>query len=310
MKRFYKILGACSGWGAQIRDCEQGPEVLLEAGLFEDLKAAGLPIGQAEMIHPRQKAAEVHIPLPRSLPLIHEFNLRLAQAVSRTIDQGEFPLVFGGDHANAVGVWNGVRSARLKRSPLPMGLIWIDAHMDGHIPETSPSGAWHGMPVASLLGYGEPEMACLLGNRPVLSPEHLVFIGVRSFEEGEAALLEKLNVKIYFIEEVKRRGLETVIQEALQRVTKNTGGFGVSLDLDVVDPQDAPGVGSPEPGGVGAEELLSALPLLGQDPRLLALEMVEYNPLRDIGFKTRDLIRDVLKSSFLETVTYSGFERF
>src|SRR5579872_3164113 len=158
MKRLYRLLGACSGWGAQIRSCEQGPQALLDAKVFENLKYEGFPIEEIEMLFPLKLAKDEKIPLPRSLPLIHEFNLRLAKAVSRSMEKGMFPIAIGGDHSNAVGMWNGVRDALLKKNVLPMGLIWIDAHMDGHVPETTPSGAWHGMPVANLLGYGETRL--------------------------------------------------------------------------------------------------------------------------------------------------------
>ncbi len=296
MKRLYRLLGACSGWGAQIRSCELGPQALLDAKVFENLKYEGFPIDEIEMLLPLKMAKDEEIPLPRSLPLIHEFNLRLAKAVARTIEQGRFPLTIGGDHSNAVGMWNGVRDALMQKSPLPMGLIWIDAHMDGHIPETTPSGAWHGMPVANLLGFGETRLSQLIRKEPVLLPENLVYIGVRSYEEGEAALLESLKVKIYFIDEVKKRGLETVVREAMERITAKTGGFGVSLDLDAIDPEEAPGVGSPEPNGLSSRELLSALPFLAKDPRLVGFEMVEYNPERDAKEKTQHLIFEILKT--------------
>jgi len=294
-KRLYRFLGACSGWGAQIRSCELGPQALLEANLFEKLKSDGIQIEEIEMLFPLKMANEEAIPLPQCLPLIHEFNLRLARAATETMERGQFPIAFGGDHSNAVGMWNGVRRALLKKTSLPMGLLWIDAHMDGHIPETTPSGAWHGMPNANLLGYGKTCLSQLLQQQPVVSPENLVLIGVRSFEEGEAALLEKLKVKIYFIEEVKKRGLKVILEEALPRVAANTAGFGVSLDLDVIDPQEAPGVGSPEPGGMSAKELLSVLPMLGKHPNLVGFEMVEYNPERDLNSKTLELVYQILK---------------
>lgn len=294
MQRHYRFLGACSGWGAQIRSCESGPQDLIK-GLIEGKVFPVLTDNQIEMLFPLKRAKDVAVPLAQSLPLIHEFNLRLAVAAARAIDQGEFPFSIGGDHSNAVGMWNGVRRALLKKTSQPLGLIWIDAHMDGHVPETTPSGAWHGMPAASLLGYGEGRLAQLTQKEPVLLPENLVYIGVRSFEEGEAALLEKLKVKIYFIDEVKERGLETVLKEAVERIAPRTGGFGISLDIDAIDPEDAPGVGSPEPGGISGQELLAALPRFVKDPRLVGFEMVEYNPDRDIGNKTQNLIFELLK---------------
>jgi len=290
MQRIYRFLGACSCWGAKIRTCEEGPQDLLNAKIFERLEKDGVRISEVKMIFPKKMASSGEIPLSESLPLIHEFNLRLAKLIAETIGKGEFPVAIIGDHSNAVGMWNGV-----KKSQSPLGLLWIDAHMDAHTPQTTPSGAWHGMPLAALLGFGDPKMAHLLGAKPVLLPEHVAVIGVHSFEKGEMELLQKLKVKIYFIEEVKRRGFATVFQEAIERVSHNVAGFGVSIDMDAIDPEDAPGVGSPEPGGIRAEELLSALPILKKHPQMVGFEIAEYNPTRDVDHKTRELIYQILK---------------
>jgi len=283
----YRFIGACSGWGAQVRSCEKGPQDLLDARIFEKLE------GEVKMLYPREKASDSDISFSDSLPLIHDFNLRLARSVKGVVERGVRPIVVAGDHSCAIGTWNGVYEG--KKSSLPMGLLWIDAHMDSHTPETTPSGAWHGMPLAALLGFGVPEMAQLLHVKPVLLPEHVAVIGVRSFEEGEKKLLERLNVKVYYIEEVKKRGLSTVLEEAILRVNRGTVGFGVSIDVDVLDPKEAPGVGSPVKEGVQPDELLSVLPMLNQHPKLLGVEVVEYNPERDVDHKTRELVYQILK---------------
>lgn len=295
MQRVYRFLGACSCWGAQVRTCERGPEDLLDSRIFERLKQDGAVISEIAMLYPKQMASNQEIPLSESLPLIYEFNLRLAALVSETIERNEFPITVAGDHSSAVGTWNGVRKAVAKKSGLPIGLLWIDAHMDSHTPETTPSGAWHGMPVAALMGFGAPELAKLLDSEPVLEPEHVVILGVRSFEKGEVDLLKKLNVKIYFIEEIRKRGFSTVLKEAIEKVSAGTFGFGVSIDVDVIDPKEAPGVGSPEEGGISSKELLDGLPLLGKSPKALGFEVVEYNPQRDVGHRTRELVYKILK---------------
>jgi arginase len=195
------------------------------------------------MVYPSVQFSEKNIPLSEALPIIVDFNRRLAECVSDAIGHHFFPVVIGGDHCNAIGTWNAVACSLNE----PLGLIWIDAHMDAHTKETSPSGAWHGMPLACLMGYGVKELAQLKRERPILNPKHLCLIGVRSFEEGEAALLKRLNVKIYYIDEVKRRGLHEVLKEAIDHVNQGTKGYGVSLDVDVIDPSEAPGTGSLEP---------------------------------------------------------------
>lgn len=286
MKRHFHVFGACSCWGAQIRACEKGPEALQDAHVFERLKSQGIAIDQVEMLYPEKKAKDHEIPLSESLPLIRDFNLQLYHAVKKTLQKQAFPIVVGGDHSVAVGTWNAFAA--------PFGLLWIDAHMDAHTPSTSPSGAYHGMPIAALLGHGVPEMAQLVRKEPVLRPENLAFIGIRSYEAGEEALLKKLGVKVYFMEEVKRRGLKEIIPEALQHVTRNVSRFGVSLDLDAFDVTEAPGVGSPEADGVHQKELLPLLHTLGHDPRCMGFELVEYNPERDVQKKTLELAYQVL----------------
>ncbi|HLB53083.1 MAG TPA: arginase [Chlamydiales bacterium] len=287
MRREYSIIGACTCWGAQIRTCEKGPEVLIQSQTFEQMKKEGALIREISVLYPEEMAAEIDIPLPQSLPLIHNFDVRLAQEVQKVVKQGLFPIVLGGDHSIAVGTWNGFEG--------PFGLLWIDAHLDAHTEKTTPSGAYHGMPVASLLGRGLPEMAHLLKKEPILLPENLAYIGARSFEEGELALLKKLNVKIYYMDEVKKRGLKAILPEAIAYVTRNTSRYGISLDLDVFSPEEAPGVGSPEKGGISKKEFLPLLQEIGEDPRLIGFELVEFNPERDQKRKTEKLAFEILQ---------------
>ena len=238
------------------------------------------------MLYPKQMARDGELPMKEVFPLILDLNRRLARSVSQAVKKGLFPVVLGGDHTNAIGTWNGVQG--------PLALLWIDAHMDAHTLETSPSGAYHGMPLAALLGYGEREMTHLVSSHPVLKPENLAVIGVRSYETGEVELLKRLNVRVYFMDEVKKRGLKEILPEAMQHVMRGAAHFGVSLDLDVFDPQEAPGVGSPEEGGILPSELLPLLPLFGKEKRFAAFELVEFNPDRDLNHKTRDLSYKVL----------------
>jgi arginase len=206
---------------------------------------------------------------------------------------GKLPVVVGGDHSCAIGTWKGVASALRARGPL--GLIWIDAHMDAHTPQTTPSGALHGMPLASLLGYGDKRLTSL-GRGVQLLPKHVCLIGVRSFESGEAALLRRLGVRVFFMPEVVRRGLTAVMREALDIATTGTAGFGVTLDLDALDPRDAPGVGSPVKGGIRAAELSTALASIQGHPALAGVEIVEYNPQRDRNGVTANVAAGLLEA--------------
>ncbi len=214
----------------------------------------------------------------------------LAKDVAELVTKQKTFTVIGGDHTAAIGTWSGVHYALQN----DLGLIWIDAHMDSHTPETTLSGRLHGMPLACLLGYGYPALTGILEQTPKIKPENVCLIGVRSFEEGEAALLAKLNVRIYFIEEVKQRGIAEVLQEAITQVSKNTVGYGISLDLDAIDPKNAPGVDVPELNGVNDQALLNALKIVAADPRLIATEIVEFDPSRDMYQKTEKLITELL----------------
>jgi arginase len=211
--------------------------------------------------------------------------------VVHTLIEGDFPLVIGGDHSCAIGTWSGVNAFLGGTGRL--GLLWLDAHMDSHTFKTSPSKAIHGMPLACLLGYGDAKLTHVIYDRPKILPQDVCLIGVRSFESEEAALLQTLGVRIYFMDEIKKRGLQKVFREAVARVSQHTAGYGISLDMDVLDPSEEPGVGSPAPDGLHRMELLAAFKSANADRRLLALEVVEYNPHRDNNYKTAHAVREL-----------------
>lgn len=218
---------------------------------------------------------------------------RLARRIDELVSRGRLPLVLGGDHSCAIGTWKGIARALAPRGPL--GLVWIDAHMDAHTPETTPSGMLHGMPLACLLGHGDPRLTAIADGAR-LDPRRVCLIGVRSFETGEAALLERLGVRAFLMHEVAQRGLSAVLAEALTIARDGAGGYGISLDLDALDPREAPGVGTPVPGGIRAFALRRALARLADDPALAALEIAEYNPHHDRRGATARLIGGIVAS--------------
>lgn len=264
-----QIIGVASGHGAQDRGCASGPEVLREGGLAAQLAQRGLDVRWRAMLQP-QAADE--------LSVVSAICTELAEQVAAVMQEGDFPLVLGGDHSCAIGTWKGV--VQTQKSTEPIGLIWIDAHMDAHTVHTSPSGALHGMPLACLLGHGAPELT-RIGGGVSLDPRRVCLIGVRSFEAGEEALLAALGVRIFHMEEVAERGLDAVMRDALNIAQTGTAGFGITIDLDALDPDETPAVGSPVAGGIRQAALLEALALLAAHPSLLAIELVEYNPLHD-----------------------------
>lgn len=209
---------------------------------------------------------------------------RLCAELSRPGHEGRDKLVVvGGDHSIAAGTWRGIG----KHGGAP-GLLWIDTHLDAHTPHTSPSGNPHGMPLAALLGHGEREMTDLGG--PPLDPRRVVVFGVHSYEPEERALLRALGVRIYDTSEIKRRGLRETLAEALDTVRRGAHGFGITLDIDAVDPSEAPGVSTPAANGLHGEELAAALSGLLWLPDCRAVELVEYNPDRDIDNRTARLL--------------------
>jgi arginase len=212
----------------------------------------------------------------------------LAQTTRRLAEGGSRPLVIGGDHSCAVGTWSGVSRATQRSGPL--GLVWIDAHMDMHTPETTHSGAINGMPLAALLGYGSPRLTRIAGDRRALEPHHVCLVGTRSFEPEEMVFAKRHGVRVIDMDEVARRGIADVLAEAHAIATKGTAGYGLSLDLDAFDPTEAPGVGTPAPGGIRAREFLDAWSGLTANPACRAIEFVEFNPHRDEGDKTVRLL--------------------
>lgn len=268
------MIGVACGLGAQDHGCEDGPLYLRALKVFQ---GGDIPVAWGDMLQPG--AASHESPIAATAELC----FRLANCVQNTLEAGYFPLVVGGDHSCAIGTWSGVRQWLGEQGSL--GLIWIDAHMDSHTFATTPSGALHGMPLACLLGYGEQGLTGIGTAGPKLCPEHVCLFGVRSFEKGEAALLKKLGVRVISMGEIHKRGVAATLAEALAVANNGTAGYGVSLDMDVLDPAEEPGVGSPEPDGLSCLELEHALRQLRDDPALLAMEIVEYNPHHD-----RDLL--------------------
>lgn len=282
--RAVEIVGVACGHGARDRSCESGPDALRSARLLKQLQARGHEAFWCDTIRPATPEAG-------NLEVVAQVCEKLAQRVRTIAGRGDFPLILGGDHSCAIGTWKAVARACGGRGPV--GLVWIDAHMDAHTPETSPSGALHGMPLACLLGHG-PEALTRIENGVRLDPRHVCLVGVRSFESGEAELLARLGVRIYYMGEVERRGLKAVLRDALAFVQEGTAGFGVSIDLDVVDPSEAPAVATPAAGGIPQSALIAALAQVAQQPGLLAAEVVEYSPRSDVDGVTVPLITEVV----------------
>lgn len=217
---------------------------------------------------------------------------QLAQASFDIVTEGGFPVLIGGDHSAAAGYWSGICAALAPEGDV--GLIWIDAHMDSHTPQTSPNGYVHGMPLAALLGHGHQGLTTLLSERPKLKPAHVCLIGTRDYEPEEKALLQSLGVRIFFMDEIHYRGLPAVFEDALHLVRQASRGYGVTIDLDGLNPEDAPGVSTPAANGLAKAELLTAMQGIYDDPRLVGMEISEFNPANDIDNRTLTLMHALL----------------
>ena len=284
-RKAIQVVGVASGCGARDTGCEAGADTLRTMRITARLRAHGYSARWADIIRP----AAVY--RTDTLKAVRKICVRLAKRVERIVREGDLPIVVGGDHTSAIGTWKGVAHALEHRGLV--GLLWIDAHMDAHTPETTESGMLHGMPVACLLGYGYPELT-EIAHGATLDPKCVCLYGVRSFERGEAEFLERLGVRVFFMEEIARRGIPETLREALGIVTCASAGFGITLDLDAIDPGDAPGVGTPAPDGIRGADLVSALAEYGGHPGLAGVEVVEYNPYHDRQSATAGLVADAL----------------
>ncbi len=282
------LIGVEMGVGSPKPGTAKGPTQLKETALADQLQAPWKAFIQPEEDDSIAGTLE-------ALPRIVRTCTELASATARSISQDGFPCIIGGDHAIAVGTWSGIVS-QLK-SHQKFGLIWIDAHMDSHTDKTTPSNAIHGMPLAALMGHGFDDLTAMASSGAKLSPEHVVLIGVRSFEEGEELLLKRLNVRVIDRQEVHERGFDACFQEALNIAQNGTKGFGISVDLDAFDPEFAPGVGVPEVDGLSPDEVLPALKGVIQNLNLKAFEVVELNPPLDKADKTLKLAQDLMTTA-------------
>ncbi|GAE47737.1 arginase [Mesobacillus boroniphilus JCM 21738] len=205
----------------------------------------------------------------------------LADEVDRIIESESFPLVLGGDHSIAIGSLTGV-SKHYKN----LGVIWYDAHADLNTADTSPSGNIHGMPLAVSLGLGHELLTQLGGYAPKVKPENIVIIGARALDEGEKDLIKELGIKVFTMHEIDRLGMATVIEETVNYLKEKTDGVHLSLDLDGLDPTDAPGVGTPVSGGISYRESHLAMEMLAEAKIITSAEFVEVNPILDEKNKT------------------------
>jgi arginase len=297
--RQIRVIGVPLDLGASRRGVDMGPSAVRVAGLEARLEALGHHVTDSGNI--RVEIAETQAPGSRNAHYLKEIAgtcTRTAKAVLAALGAGATPLLLGGDHSLAAGSVSGVAEF-YRQGQKKIGLLWMDAHSDINTPETSPSGNVHGMPLAALLGLGPEPLANLFGYAPKIAAENVVLVGLRDVDPAERENLRRAGItEVYTMRDIDERGMRAVMEEALRAAGRGTAGYHVSLDMDWIDPVDAPGVGTPVRGGATYREAHLAMEIVADHGRLLSFEVVEVNPVIDEHNRTADLAVELACSVF------------
>ncbi len=292
-----RIIGIPMDLGQSRRGVDMGPSALRVAGLQTRIKQLGhvvedvgnLDVKQPEEQHYGEKRAKYLAEIALACK-------DLAKMTEKAISEGFIPVVLGGDHSIAIGSAAGIAS-HFKKKEQRVGCLWLDAHGDMNTPESSPSGNIHGMPLASLIGHGAPELAELPGFRPVLEARNVCIVGARDLDARERKIIKQSGIHVFTMRDIDERGMRDVMAEALRFAMDDADGVHVSLDLDFVDPEDAPGVGTPVRGGVTYREAHLAMEMIADSEAMVSLDVVEINPVIDLHNKTAQLGVELVLSS-------------
>jgi arginase len=293
-----RVIGVPLDLGQSRRGVDMGPSAVRVAGLESKLESLGHVVedaGNISVVLAEQKKSGD--PNAKYLKEITATCTKAAEMVIKTLEQGKVPLMLGGDHSIAVGTVSGVAEF-YKRQNQHVGLIWIDAHSDINTPDTSPSGNVHGMPLGAIMGLGPTELANIFDWAPKVRPENCVLVGIRDVDLAEKENIRRAGIEVFTMRDIDERGMRTVMEEALRMAGRGTVGYHVSLDMDWVDPEDAPGVGTPVPGGSTYREAHLAMEIIADHGRMLSLDVVEVNPVIDEHNQTAELAVELVLSAF------------
>jgi arginase len=291
------IIGAPLDLGAGRRGVDMGPSAVRVASLNARLTALGYQVEDFGNVPVREaEATPEGDPRAKYLPQIVSTCQALAVQVKGALEHGSLPLVLGGDHSIAVGTVSGVSQYHRGRGQ-KIGILWLDAHADMNTPESSPSGNVHGMPLACILGLGPPELTQLFGYAPKVDPANAVIVGLRNVDALEKPHVRESGIRAFTMRDIDERGLRAVMEEAIRVASDGTAGFHLSVDMDFVDPQDAPGVGTPVRGGATYREAHLAMEMICDSGQMLAMEVVEVNPVIDEVNRTADLAVELVMSA-------------
>ncbi|WP_254841195.1 arginase [Natronomonas marina] len=289
-----RVIGAPMDLGSDRRGVDMGPSAIRYAGLAEAIRDVGISYddaGDLPVPHPEGRDPNAERPEEGSAKYLKETRWvcrRVESAVADAIDDGETPLVLGGDHSIAIGSVGGASRDR------DVGVLWLDAHGDFNTPATTPSGNVHGMPVAAILGQGVfGEMNWATAD---VAAENVAMVGLRSIDDEERTAITDSDVAAYTMSDVDTRGIVPVVEDALEAALDGVDALHVSLDMDFLDPDEAPGVGTPVTGGVTYREAHAAMELVAETDALCSMEVVEVNPILDSHNRTADLAVELISS--------------
>jgi arginase len=291
------ILGAPLDLGAARRGVDMGPSALRLAGLGSRIAALGYSVEDLGNVFVEQQESTPLGPLnAKYLAQIASACASLAGMVDRAVREDRFPLVLGGDHSVAVGTVAGVSHA-YRQQDKKIGVIWVDAHADMNTPETSPSGNVHGMPLACCIGEGPAELTGILGYAPKVQPRNVVLVGIRDVDLSERSRVRASGINVFTMRDIDERGMRDVMEEALALAGADAAGVHLSLDMDAVDPDEAPGVGTPVRGGITYREAHLAMEIVCDSGQLTSMEVVEVNPVLDAANRTALLAVELVLSA-------------
>jgi arginase len=292
------VLGVPMDLGSGRRGVDMGPSAIRIAGVAERLRELGHKVvDDGDLVIKNMEELKVGNERARYLPEITRVSVLLARKIEHIMERDRFPLVLGGDHSIAVGTVSGI-AALCQRQGKKLGLLWIDAHGDINTPETSPSGNIHGMPLATLLGFGVKELTEVGGVFPKVRAENIALVGIRSLDAGEKSRLKENGVQVHTMADIDRHGVHRIMKKALAQVTDGTDYVHVSFDLDAVDPTVAPGVGTPVKGGLDYREAHLIMEVIADAGVMTSLEMVEVNPILDQGNASAIFAVELVQSAF------------
>jgi arginase len=288
-----RVIGVPMDLGADRRGVDIGASAIRYAGLNDQLRRLGYSVNDTgNIVVPQPESQPIGDPHVKYLEPIVQVSENLADAVTAALQDGEFPLVLGGDHSIALGSITGV--ARVYRD---IGVIWVDAHGDFNTHETTPSGNIHGMILGALAGLGHPSLTGIGGWSPKINTRSIVIVGARDLDPRERDLLREHKIHVFTMTDIDQRGMSEVIEQAVEVASQASHGFHLSLDMDSLDPREAPGVGTPVRGGLTYREAHLAMEVVAASGRMVSMDAVEVNPILDRENATAQLAVELILSA-------------